>query len=104
VDANRVCGASNTSHDAIKTTHLWEFAEPATCLQHIWIMEVEREALVLFDRIEATENSAITRRAAAPFQLKRMLTAHALAEEHDADRREQTDELYRGHADMKITR
>ena len=69
-----------------------------------------REALALFDRIEATENSATARRAAMLFQLKRMLTAHALAEEDivypmlhgEAHRREQTNRLYREHADMKI--
>jgi hemerythrin superfamily protein len=68
-----------------------------------------RDALALFDRIEATDDSAITRRSAMLFQLKRMLTAHALAEEdiiypmlHRTHRREQTNELYREHADMKM--
>ena len=68
------------------------------------------EVLALFDRIEATENSAAASRAAMLFQLKRMLTAHALAEEDivypmlhgEAHRREQTNRLYREHADMKI--
>src|SRR5207244_2260683 len=40
-----------------------------------------RKALALFDQIEATEDSARLRRAALLLQLKRMLTAHALAEE-----------------------
>src|ERR671922_163926 len=40
-----------------------------------------RKALALFERIEATEPSATARRAMMLFQLKRMLTAHALAEE-----------------------
>src|SRR5205085_11426133 len=56
-----------------------------------------RKALALFEAIEATDNSATARRAAMLFQLKRMLTAHALAEEDiiypmlrdDAHRREQ---------------
>ena len=38
-----------------------------------------QKVLALFEAIEATDNSATTRRAAMLFQLKRMLTAHALA-------------------------
>src|SRR5947208_17049885 len=40
-----------------------------------------QKALAMFEAIEATDNSATGRRAAMLFQLKRMLTAHALAEE-----------------------
>src|SRR5207237_7870441 len=55
-----------------------------------------QKVLALFDRIEATEDSAIARRNAMLLQLKRTLTAHALAEEDivypmlhdDAHRRE----------------
>jgi hemerythrin superfamily protein len=69
-----------------------------------------RKVLALFERIEATENSAVARRAAMLFQAKRMLTAHALAEEDviypmlhdDAQRPEQAKQLYREHADIKI--
>ncbi len=69
-----------------------------------------RKLLALFEQIEATDNSATARRAAMLFQAKRMLTAHALAEEDiiypmlhdDAQRKEQAKELYREHADMKI--
>jgi hemerythrin superfamily protein len=69
-----------------------------------------RKVLALMERIEATDNSAIVRRAAMLFQLKRMLTAHALAEEDivypmllkDAKRPEEAKELYREHADMKV--
>src|ERR671938_1118876 len=56
-----------------------------------------QKALAMFEAIEATDNSATARRAAMLFQLKRMLTAHALAEEDtiytmirdDAHRKEQ---------------
>lgn len=66
--------------------------------------------LALFDRIEATEDNAIVRRAAMLLQVKRMLTAHALAEEDivypmlhdDAQRREQAKKLYREHAEVKV--
>lgn len=69
-----------------------------------------QKVLALFDRIEATEPSQIARRAAMLLQVKRMLTAHALAEEDivypmlhdDAQRREQAKKLYREHADMKL--
>ncbi len=69
-----------------------------------------RKLLSLFEQIEATDNSATVRRAAMLFQAKRMLTAHALAEEDiiypmlhdDAHRAEQAIQLYREHADMKI--
>ena len=69
-----------------------------------------RKVLALFERIEATENSAVARRAAMLFQAKRMLTAHALAEEdviypmmHDyAQRPEQAKQLYHEHAEVKI--
>jgi len=69
-----------------------------------------QKALAMFEAIEATDNSATARRAAMLFQLKRMLTAHALAEEDiiypmlrdDAHRREQAVKLYRDHAEVKI--
>lgn len=69
-----------------------------------------QRVLALFDRIEATEPSQIARRAAMLLQVKRMLTAHALAEEDivypmlhdDAGRAEQAKKLYREHADMKL--
>jgi len=69
-----------------------------------------RKVLALFDAIEATDNSATMRRAAMLFQLKRMLTAHALAEEDiiypmirdDAHRPEQAVKLYRDHAEVKV--
>ena len=69
-----------------------------------------RKVLALFDRIEATESAAVMRRAAMLFQVKRMLTAHALAEEDivypmlhdDAHRAEEAKKLYREHADMKV--
>jgi hemerythrin superfamily protein len=64
----------------------------------------------LFEAIEATDNSATMRRAAMLFQLKRMVTAHALAEEDiiypmlrdDAHRKEQALKLYRDHAEVKV--
>ncbi|TMK27235.1 MAG: hypothetical protein E6G69_15880, partial [Alphaproteobacteria bacterium] len=40
-----------------------------------------QNVLAMFEAIEATDNSATMRRAAMLFQLKRMVTAHALAEE-----------------------
>ena len=69
-----------------------------------------KKILGLFDLIEATDNSATIRRNAMLLQLKRMLTAHALAEEDivypmlhdDAHRQEQAKKLYREHADMKL--
>jgi hemerythrin superfamily protein len=69
-----------------------------------------QKVLALFEAIEATDNSATTRRVAMLFQLKRMLTAHALAEEDiiypmirdDAHRREQAVKLYRDHAEVKV--
>jgi hemerythrin superfamily protein len=69
-----------------------------------------RNVLALFDRIEHTEGSARLRRSTLLLQLKRMLTAHALAEEDiiypmlrdDAQRQEMTSRLYREHAEMKI--
>src|SRR5215207_8187011 len=69
-----------------------------------------QKVLALFDRIEATDNGAIARRNAMLLQLKRMLTAHALAEEDivypmlvdDAHRREQANKLYRDHAEVKV--
>ncbi len=61
-----------------------------------------RKVLALFEAIEATDNSATGRRTAMLFQLKRMLTAHALAEEDiiypmlrdDAQRHEQAVKLF----------
>jgi hemerythrin superfamily protein len=68
------------------------------------------KALALFDRIEATDDSAIVRRNAMLLQLKRMLTAHALAEEDivypmlhdDAHRQDEAKKLYREHAEVKV--
>ncbi len=69
-----------------------------------------RNMLALFDVIEKTDDSARLRRAALLFQLKRMLTAHTLAEEDiiypmlrdDAQRQELANQLYREHAEMKV--
>src|SRR5437763_6610188 len=69
-----------------------------------------QNVLALFEAIEATDNSATMRRAAMLFQLKRMLTAHALAEEEviypmlrdDAHRCEQAVKLYRDQAEVKF--
>src|SRR5215208_5016092 len=69
-----------------------------------------QKVLALFDRIEATDASAVMRRNMMLLQLKRMLTAHALAEEDivypmlvdDAHRREQANKLYRDHAEVKV--
>jgi len=69
-----------------------------------------QKALAMFEAIEATDNSATMRRAAMLFQLKRMLTAHALAEEDiiypmlrdDEHRKEQALKLYRDHAEVKV--
>ena len=71
-----------------------------------------QKALAMFEAIEATDNTATMRRAAMLFQLKRMLTAHALAEEDiiypmlrdDAHREEMASQLYRELAEMKIRR
>jgi hemerythrin superfamily protein len=68
------------------------------------------KVLALFGRIEQTENSAVMRRNAMLLQLKRMLTAHALAEEDivypmlhdDAQRQEQAKKLYSEHAMVKV--
>jgi hemerythrin superfamily protein len=69
-----------------------------------------QKVLGLFGRIEETENTAVTRRSALLLQLKRMLTAHALAEEDivypmlhdDAHRTEQAKKLYNEHAMVKV--
>jgi hemerythrin superfamily protein len=69
-----------------------------------------RKLLALLDTIAETPNDAVGRRTAMLFQAKRMLSAHALAEEDivypmlcdDAHRREQASRLYREHADLKI--
>jgi hemerythrin superfamily protein len=69
-----------------------------------------QKVLALFEAIEATDTSATMRRAAMLLQLKRMLTAHALAEEDivypmlrdDAHRKEQAVKLYRDHAEVKV--
>ena len=69
-----------------------------------------QNVLGLFDRIEATDDSAVMRRNVMLLQLKRMLTAHALAEEDivypmlhdDAQRRDQAKKLYREHAEVKV--
>lgn len=68
------------------------------------------KVLALFAAIETTDETAVARRAAMLLQVKRMLTAHALAEEDivypmlhdDAQRHEQAKKLYREHADMKL--
>lgn len=69
-----------------------------------------RRALALFDTIAATAPSATLRRSAMLLQLKRMLSAHALAEEDvvypilsdmgHGD--EAARQLYREHAEMKV--
>jgi hemerythrin superfamily protein len=69
-----------------------------------------RKVLALLDRLAETVNAATMRRAAMLFQVKRMLTAHALAEEDiiypmlhdDAHRAEEAKKLYREHADIKV--
>jgi hemerythrin superfamily protein len=69
-----------------------------------------QKVLALFGRIEQTDKAAVIRRYAMLLQLKRMLTAHALAEEdivypmlHDAaQRREQAKKLYSEHAAVKV--
>ena len=69
-----------------------------------------QKVLALFDRIEATDDTAIARRSAMLLQLKRMLTEHALAEEDivypmlhdDARRGAQAKKLYREHAEVKV--
>jgi hemerythrin superfamily protein len=69
-----------------------------------------QKVLALFGRIEQTEDTAVMRRNALLLQLKRMLTAHALAEEDivypmlhdDAQRQEQAKKLYSEHAAMKV--
>jgi hemerythrin superfamily protein len=69
-----------------------------------------RKLLALFDSIDSTDTSATGRRTVLLFQLKRMLTAHALAEEdivypmlrEDAHRHEEASRLYREHAEMKV--
>ena len=69
-----------------------------------------RKVLALLDRLAETDNTATMRRAAMLFQVKRMLTAHALAEEDviypmlhdDAHRAEEAKKLYREHADIKV--
>ena len=69
-----------------------------------------KRALALFDRLEATDASMVSRRSAMLLQLKRMIAAHALAEEDiiypmlcdDAHRREQALKLYRDHSEVKV--
>jgi hemerythrin superfamily protein len=69
-----------------------------------------QRVLAVFDRLEATDTSMISRRNAILTQLKRMIAAHALAEEDivypmlcdDAHRREQALKLYRDHAEIKV--
>ena len=68
------------------------------------------DVLALLDRLAETDNTATIRRAAMLFQVKRMLTAHALAEEDiiypmlhdDAHCAEEAKKLYREHADIKV--
>jgi hemerythrin superfamily protein len=67
-----------------------------------------RKLLALFERIEASGSSTV--RSALLLQLKRMLSAHALAEENivypmlreDAGHHEEATRLYREHAEMKV--
>jgi hemerythrin superfamily protein len=69
-----------------------------------------QKALMLFDHIEATDTSMVTRRNTLLTQLKRMIAAHSLAEEDivypmlvdDAHRREEALKLYRDHAEIKV--
>lgn len=69
-----------------------------------------RKVLALMEAVEATDESATHRRTAMLLQIKRMLTAHALAEEDiiypmlhdDAQRKDQALKMYREHADMKV--
>jgi hemerythrin superfamily protein len=69
-----------------------------------------QKALAVFDRLEATDITMVTRRNTLLTQLKRMIAAHALAEEDivypmlcdDAHRREQALKLYRDHAEIKV--
>ncbi|HTV90894.1 MAG TPA: hemerythrin domain-containing protein [Stellaceae bacterium] len=69
-----------------------------------------KKVLALFAAIEETDEASVARRAAMLFQVKRMLTAHALAEEDivypmlhdDAQRRDEAKKLYREHADIKL--
>ena len=69
-----------------------------------------KKALAVFDHIEATDNSMVTRRNTLLTQLKRMIAAHSLAEEDivypmlcdDAHRREEALKLYRDHAEIKV--
>lgn len=69
-----------------------------------------RKALALFDMLERTSDNATIRRTAILMQLKRMLTAHALAEEDvvypllrdQANADEVAHGLYREHAEMKV--
>jgi hemerythrin superfamily protein len=74
------------------------------------LAEDHRKVLALIDTMESTDPSARARRMAMLFQLKRMLAAHALAEEDviypmlrdDAQRNEMASRLYREHADIKM--
>jgi iron-sulfur cluster repair protein YtfE (RIC family) len=69
-----------------------------------------RLVLGLIAAMEATPDSARARRTAMLLQLKRMLAAHAMAEEdvlypmlsQDAGREAAVEKLYHEHADMKV--
>ena len=69
-----------------------------------------KKVLALFEALEATDDKAIARRNAMLLQIKRMLTAHALAEEDivypmlhdDAHRHDEAKKMYRDHAEMKV--
>jgi hemerythrin superfamily protein len=69
-----------------------------------------QKVLALFEQIEQTDDKAVARRNAMLLQAKRMLTAHALAEEDivypmlhdDAHRQEQAKKMYRDHAEVKV--
>jgi hemerythrin superfamily protein len=69
-----------------------------------------QRALAVFDRIEETDTSMVSRRNVLLTQLKRMIAAHSMAEEDivypmlcdDAHRREEALKLYRDHAEVKV--
>jgi len=90
---------------AIGTMRAMSGTDPFEALAHD-----HQKVLALFGRIEQTDNSAVMRRNAMLVQLKRMLTAHALAEEDivypmlhdDAQRKEQAKKLYSEHAAVKV--
>ena len=90
---------------AIGATRAYAGADPFDLLARD-----HRLVLGLLTLIERTDDSARVRRAALLFQVKRMLTAHALAEEDvvypmlydEAERKQMANRLYREHATLKI--